>query len=546
MFSCMDSSLQSSSVQARYTIKKKLGAGGMASVYKAWDNQLKRHVAIKRLHRHEADEDKEQVERMWREAMTMASIQHPNILTIHDFGIDAKGPFVIMEFIDGQTLQEVVAQAEKPYVMQPFKTAVLQILEGLIAAHHLGLLHRDLKPQNIMVSRLPSGLPQYKILDFGLAKFITAPTVQTMENNSICGSVYYLSPEQLSRKPIDERTDLYAIGCVFYFMLTGSNAFQAEDMAAIITRHLQHDVIPLQKARPDLSAAICAWVMKLFAFDPMERFSTASLALKAFQQLASRIDRETDASGRTRGKTQIVVYKRKPAEDERGVTRAVSAVAVKSRDKLAPSYYWKWVALIGVLACIGLGVVLYTVGGKRSEPRRASGPAVKPLRYTDDKQGTPTTAKLKPKPDHVPEPTPDTMSLTERADPALPEKKAPDQAALEAMYKRFEVKVLSPLDLDALSSGHDDDMITVQGQVKCIGASTSGKTQYLLFDPDPKKTVRIGFSVKDWKDKLKQPLAQFLEEKYVGKTIKVKGQLKVYYGYFDIDDNEFRSVDIIE
>ncbi len=176
----------------RYEIRRSIGSGGAGAVFQAWDTQLNRPVAVKRWNAPEPMlDDREGTERLWREAMTLAAIQHPNILTIHDFDVDDEGPYVITEFVDGETLDRAVEQA--PFDRDAFAEAAQQILEGLIAAHQAGLIHRDLKPQNIMRTRLPSGAWQYKILDFGLAaRFVTRPTVQSLEGNtSIYGSILY-------------------------------------------------------------------------------------------------------------------------------------------------------------------------------------------------------------------------------------------------------------------------------------------------------------------------------------------------------------------
>ena len=192
----------------RYEIRRSLGAGGVGVVYQAWDSQLHRFVAVKRIRAlDDLGEDAALTEKLWREAMTLAAIQHPNILTIHDFGFDAEGPYVITEFLDGETLDRVIQRG--PFDREAFAEAAPQVLEALLAAHQAGMIHRDLKPQNIMRVRLPSGAWQYKILDFGLARFVTQPTVQSMEGNtSIYGSIFFIAPEQLRHQPLDVRTDI--------------------------------------------------------------------------------------------------------------------------------------------------------------------------------------------------------------------------------------------------------------------------------------------------------------------------------------------------
>ncbi|MBU1692502.1 MAG: serine/threonine protein kinase [Verrucomicrobia bacterium] len=269
----------------RYEIRRSLGAGGVGLVYQAWDLQLHRFVAVKRVRAlDDLAEDTAVTEKLWREAMTLAAIQHPNILTIHDFGVDDEGPYVITEFLDGETLDRVIQRG--PFDRDAFAEASAQIFEALIAAHQAGMIHRDLKPQNIMRMRMPSGAWQYKILDFGLARFVTQPTVQSMEGNtSIYGSIFFIAPEQLRHQPLDARTDIYAIGCVCYYMLSGRYAFEGDSIPAVITSHLEHNVKPLGECRPDLPPALCAWVMKAVSFEPDERFASAAEALIALRKV---------------------------------------------------------------------------------------------------------------------------------------------------------------------------------------------------------------------------------------------------------------------
>ena len=280
-------------IAERYEIRRAIGSGGSGSVFQAWDLQLQRFVAVKRWNPPEPLlDDPEGTERLWREAMTLAAIQHPNILTIHDFGVDDKGPYVITEFVDGETLDVPVKRA--PFGIDEFAEAAQQTLEALIAAHQAGLIHRDLKPQNIMRTRLASGAWQYKILDFGLARFVSQPTVQSMEGNkSIYGSILYIAPEQLRHQPLDARTDIYAIGCVFYYMLSGHSAVEGESIPDLITSHLQHNVKPLAELRPDLPAALCDWVMKALAYAPDDRYASAAAALAALRKVLPGAIRQT-------------------------------------------------------------------------------------------------------------------------------------------------------------------------------------------------------------------------------------------------------------
>jgi tRNA A-37 threonylcarbamoyl transferase component Bud32 len=289
----MENKPKNTLIADRYEIRQALGAGGVGAVFKAWDTQLQRFVAVKRWNAPEPLlDDPEGTERLWREAMTLAAIQHPNILTIHDFGVDAEGPFVITEFVDGETLDRVIERG--PLDRDAFAEAAQQTLEALIAAHQAGLIHRDIKPQNVMRTRLASGAWQYKILDFGLARFVNQPTVQSLEGNtSIYGSILYIAPEQLRHQPLDARTDIYAVGCLCYYMLAGRNAVEGDTIAELITSHLEHRVTPLSELRPGLPEELCDWVMKAMAFDPADRFPSAAAALAALGKALPGAIRQT-------------------------------------------------------------------------------------------------------------------------------------------------------------------------------------------------------------------------------------------------------------
>ncbi len=265
--------------QSRYELREKLGAGGAGTVYKAWDTQLRRFVAFKRL-REEIYEEKD-IDNVFREAMNLACLQHPNILTVYDTSVDSEGPYIVTEYLEGKDVSGIV-KSQGPFSMNDLIELVHQTLEGMIAAHHVGLIHRDLKPQNIMRTRLPSGATQYKILDFGLARIVSKPTLQTVQGDSIYGTIYYVAPEQLTLKPLDIRTDLYALGCIYYYVLTGEHAFDGPGFAQVIERHIKHDVKPVQDLRPDLQDSIADWIMMLMSPEPEDRPASPKAALDAF------------------------------------------------------------------------------------------------------------------------------------------------------------------------------------------------------------------------------------------------------------------------
>ncbi len=267
----------------RYKIYEQLGAGGNGAVYRAYDTQLKRWVAIKRLltATEAASEDPSTAE-LRREADTLASLRNANIVTIFDVGTDDEGLFMVMELLEGPDLADTIATA--PLGFDDFKQLAEQTLEALLAAHQLRILHRDIKPENIKVERLPGGRLQAKLIDFGLARAGLGARKQTEDHTgSVMGSIYYMAPEQLSREPVDVRTDLYALGCVLYEAIAARKPFDGKTVNEVIDKHLDHDVVPLGQLCPHLPQWLTYWVMRLMACKPDDRPATAQQAIEEFR-----------------------------------------------------------------------------------------------------------------------------------------------------------------------------------------------------------------------------------------------------------------------
>jgi serine/threonine protein kinase len=268
----------------RYEIRGKVGQGGIGAVYRAYDKNLSREVAVKRiLPEGGAHLEKEATRQLTKEAGALSALQHPHIVTIYDVGIDEDGPYVVMELLNGKTIDEVVEKAS--FTWQDFREFALQTQEALVAAQDMTLVHRDLKPTNVMLTWLPSGKFQVKIVDFGLAKFSPKPSLQTIDQkDSIFGSIFFMSPEQFERTELDFRTDMYSIGCVYYYALTGVYPFNGETGPQVMVAHLDHRVYPLNEIRPDLPRWVCDWVMWHINRLPDHRPKNAREALGLFLQ----------------------------------------------------------------------------------------------------------------------------------------------------------------------------------------------------------------------------------------------------------------------
>ena len=271
---------------ARYEIKKMIGEGGSAIVYKAWDRRFKRHVAMKRfneesVNRNAADSDYES------EVSTISQISHPNVVRAYDLDKDENGPFMILELVKGQNF-ETCMEENQLMKLKDLRPLVVQTFEALSAVHHAGFLHLDLKPSNLMVTESSSGSQRYTLIDFGRACDSDREKARREEGDkeSLLGSIHYMAPEQLTKAPLDERTDLYAAGILIYEALTGLRPFVGKNTMEVIGSHLIGKPTALETLRPDLPEELCSWVMGLLATSADKRPESANTALHAFNELS--------------------------------------------------------------------------------------------------------------------------------------------------------------------------------------------------------------------------------------------------------------------
>jgi serine/threonine protein kinase/Tol biopolymer transport system component len=269
-----------------YEVTALIGEGGMGQVYRGLDTRLNRTVAIKVLHAHFADAEMKQ--RFEREAQTIAGLNHPNICTLHDVGREAEVDFLVMEYIEGETLASRLARGPLPLAEAIIVAS--QIGDALDKAHRLGVIHRDLKPANVMLTTVASarsGSVHVKLLDFGLAKVRTSePTrpmsVSVMPTNAkdltmvgaVLGTLQYMAPEQLEGKDADARTDIFAFGATLYEMLTGRKAFQAKSHVSLMASILEHDPPSMSTLLQALPPALDEILGGCLAKDPEERWQS--------------------------------------------------------------------------------------------------------------------------------------------------------------------------------------------------------------------------------------------------------------------------------
>jgi eukaryotic-like serine/threonine-protein kinase len=273
----------------RYEIIEQLGQGGSGCVFRAYDKTLKRQVAIKRLlTAEEAVRTDDATTAIKREAATMAQLRHEHIVTTYDIAEDDKGLFIVMDFAEGSDLEEWLKY--HPLAWNDYVQVVTQTLDAMLTAHRLRILHLDLKPANIRVQRLPDGRLKTTLIDFGLSQLAAVPEKQRRaEDGRLFGSVHYMAPEQFRLEPLDTRTDLYALGCIYYECLSGKAPFSGSTSVAVRDAHLAHDVIPLHQRRPELPIPLCDWVMWLLHPDRNQRPNDAAVALQSFQTICYQI-----------------------------------------------------------------------------------------------------------------------------------------------------------------------------------------------------------------------------------------------------------------
>ena len=251
----------------RYRLERKLGSGGMADVWLAEDQELGRHVAVKILHERYAN-DEQFVERFRREATHAAGLSHPNIVSIYDRGVAGGSYYIVMEYIEGRTLKELIV-TRGPCPVPVAISYTRQILAALRYAHKNGIIHRDIKPHNVLVDR--EG--RVKVADFGIAR---AGASEMTEAGSIVGTAQYLSPEQARGAPVDESSDLYSTGIVLYELLTGTVPFTGETPVEIAMKHLSQTPEAPSARRPDIPHDLDLVVLRALAKEPAERYRTAA------------------------------------------------------------------------------------------------------------------------------------------------------------------------------------------------------------------------------------------------------------------------------
>lgn len=346
----------------RYELEELVGTGGMSSVYRARDRLLERHVALKILHPHHSS-DEDFVQRFRKEARLVAQLSHPNIVTVIDRGDDGGRQFIVFEYVEGENLKEVVTR-EGPLPLRRVLELALQIGRGLAFAHSQGLVHRDVKPQNVLMN----GDDQAKVTDFGIARSIDVD-VGVTQTGTVLGTSAYIAPEQASGGDITPQTDVYSLGVVLYELLTGEVPFPGESFVAVAMKHINDPPPTLLERRPDTPPRLAAAVDRALAKEPGERFGSMDDFVAELSACLAELGPEADADA-----TMIVPAALASAERGSRPPRGVRVPAGRSGSSPWP-FLVPLIIVAAALGAVGLyfAVTRTGVGNLGSSPPPARG-----------------------------------------------------------------------------------------------------------------------------------------------------------------------------
>lgn len=266
----------------RYELIEKVGEGGMGLVYKAKDQLLSRFVAVKIL-KPELTEDEEFINKFRKESLSSASLSHPNIVNIYDVGVEDGIYYIVMEFVKGKTLKQVIKEKAPMSYFEVINIS-RQICQALEHAHSNNIVHRDVKPQNILITQ--DGI--VKVTDFGIARVSNSSTLTN--TGSVLGSAYYISPEQARGGYTDGKADIYSLGTVMYEMATGKVPFQGESPVVVALKHIQEEVVKPSEINPDVPAALEDIILKALEKNSSSRYESAAAMIKDLDRAAADPD----------------------------------------------------------------------------------------------------------------------------------------------------------------------------------------------------------------------------------------------------------------
>ena len=284
-------------LSGRYRLESKLGSGGMSTVYLARDETLERWVAAKVLHREISDQP-DQIERFRREARAVAQVSHPNVVSVIDAGEDGGRPYIVFEYVDGETLKHRIDTHPRGLPLDESAAYAIEIGRGLAAAHARRLVHRDVKPQNVLID----SEGRAKVTDFGIARELEQDGLT--KTGRVLGTTDYVSPEQAMGQPVDARSDIYSLGVVLYEMLTGSVPFKADNVVGVAMKHVNEKMPDVQRRRRDVSSALAVVVERATEKKPDKRYRDMNEML---DDLERALEVEVARGGRSTGEVTTVL-----------------------------------------------------------------------------------------------------------------------------------------------------------------------------------------------------------------------------------------------
>src|SRR5213082_1565233 len=284
------STILGTTLNGRYRLEARIGSGGMSTVYRALDETLQRQVAIKLMNR-EVASDSDQLERFRREARAVAQLSHPHVVGVIDAGEDAGRPYIVFEYVEGETLKERIRRVGRLPIAEAVAYAV-EIARALGAAHARHIVHRDVKPQNVLIDEEGSA----KVTDFGIARTLDEEGLTA--DGRVLGTTDYVSPEQALGHAVTGQSDLYSLGVVLFEMLTGDVPFHGENQVAVAMKHVREELPDVQRKRPEISAALAAVIEAATAKRVEERYADdAELIADLEDVLAIETARAGSATG---------------------------------------------------------------------------------------------------------------------------------------------------------------------------------------------------------------------------------------------------------
>jgi eukaryotic-like serine/threonine-protein kinase len=329
MSSRPSSSMIGTVLSGRYRLEAKLGSGGMSTVYLARDDTLDRPVAVKVMHR-EMSEQEDQLQRFRQEARAVAKLTHPNVVSVIDAGEDGGYPYIVFEYVKGETLKQRIGRVGALDTQEAIAYAI-EVARGLGVAHARNMVHRDIKPQNVLIDEEGRA----KLTDFGISRQLEQDGVTA--TGRVLGTTDYVAPEQAMGKAVDPRSDIYSLGVVLYEMLVGQVPFHADSQVGVAMKHVNEELPDVQRRRPEASAAVALVVERATAKDPAERYQTIG---EMIDDLETALEVEAARAGSTTGEA----------------TSVLDAVPPPQR-KLSGGARWSWAA-IAILLLVGGGALL--------------------------------------------------------------------------------------------------------------------------------------------------------------------------------------------